>query len=99
MAGPARLVSTDDGTLQLQGSVTFDNAAPLYRECLRLLVPGIRYLDCRGITGFDSSVLSLLLACRRLAVSHAMDLSINGMGDQLLSLARLYGVEKLVNGC
>lgn len=96
MAVPASLLRTDDATLQLQGAVTFDSAAPLYRECRRLLVPGIRYLDCSGIRRFDSSTLSLLLACQRLAGSRTMDLSITGMGDQLLSLARLYDVEKLL---
>jgi len=40
--------------------------------------------------------ISLLLACRRLAGSRAMDLSITGMGEQMLSLARLYGVESLL---
>ena len=99
MDGPAILVRADDTTLQLQGAVTFESAAPLFREARRLLVPGIKNLDCRGIRGFDSSALSLLLACRRLASSRAMDISITGMGEQMLSLARLYGVEQLLKGC
>ena len=96
MTGPAILVRTDDGTLQLQGAVTFHSAVSLYHECRRLLVPGIRRLDCQGVQVFDSSAISLLLACRRLANSRAQDLSIDGMGEQLQSLARLYGVETLL---
>ena len=93
---PARLVLTDDGNLQLLGSVTYDSAPYLYRECQRLLLPGIRSLDCGEIQESDSSAISLLLACRRLANTRTVDLRITGMGEQLLSLARLYGVEDLL---
>ena len=96
MTGPAQLIHSGDGVLQLQGTITFHSVVPLYQECQRLLVPGIRRLDCRGIRQSDSSAISLLLACRRLANSRALNLSIDGMGEQLLSLARLYGVETLL---
>ena len=59
MNKPARLVLTDDGNLQLLGSVTYDSAPSLYRECQRLLLPGIKSLDCRGIQESDSSAISL----------------------------------------
>jgi ABC-type transporter Mla MlaB component len=96
MNSPASLVLTDDGNLQLQGAVTFDSTPSLYEECQRLLLPGIKALDCRGIQESDSSAISLLLACRRLADNRAVDLRITGMGEQLLSLARLYDVEKIL---
>ena len=92
----AELLSADAETLQLRGAVTFANAAALYLQSQRLLVPGITGLDCKGVRDSDSSAISLLLACRRLANGRGVDLRITGMGRQLLDLARLYGVEQLL---
>lgn len=96
MTTPAMLLPADATTLQLQGAVTFANAATLYQECQRLLAPGVTCLDCTGVLDSDSSAISLLLACRRRAGELGIDLKITGMGKQLQGLARLYGVEKLL---
>ena len=96
MAGSAKIVRAGNGTLQLQGTVNFHSVASLYEEFKQTLVPGVNHLDCQGIRESDSSAISLLLACRRLALEREINLGIVGMGDQLLSLARLYEVEELL---
>ena len=96
MSGTDNLITTRNGTLQLQGVVNFHTVVPIYEEFERLLGPGVNSLDCRGIRNCDSSAISLLLACRRLAQQRELDLRIEGMGDQILSLAQLYEVEKLL---
>lgn len=96
MTGSAKIVPAGNGTLQLQGVVNFLSVVPLYEEFKQLLVPGVYHLDCRRMRESDSSAISLLLACRRLAHERELNLRIDGMGEQLLSLARLYEVEELL---
>lgn len=96
MSGTGNILSTDNGVLQLQGVVNFHSVVPLYEELERLLVPGINNLDCQGILNCDSSAISLLLACRRLAHQREINLRIVGVDNQLLSLARLYEVDELL---
>ena len=96
MSGSGKLVRGDNGSLRLQGVVNFHSVVPLYEEFERLLAPEVNSLDCRGILRCDSSAVSMLLACRRLAQQREIDLRIEGMGEQLLSLAKLYEVEKLL---
>ena len=82
--------------LQLQGRVNIKTVNGLFRTFRRELVPGIEDLDCSGIQECDSTVISLLLACLRMARKHNISLHIKGMNQQLLSLARLYDVETML---
>ncbi|OGT84034.1 MAG: hypothetical protein A3G96_00140, partial [Gammaproteobacteria bacterium RIFCSPLOWO2_12_FULL_52_10] len=62
----------------------------------RELVPGIEYLDCSKIQECDSTAISFLLACLRMATKLNIRLHIKGMNQQLLSLAKLYEVENML---
>jgi len=49
-------------------------------------------LDASPLTQFDSSVLAVLLACRREAQTLGRRLQVQGMSESLRELATLYGV-------
>lgn len=71
--------------------------------CLQLLLQGLKaeagpqvWVDCSALAAFDSSVLAVLLECRRAALYDGKPLSVKSMPSSLQELARLYGVEPLL---
>jgi phospholipid transport system transporter-binding protein len=53
-------------------------------------------LDATGLEQFDTSVLAVLLACKRQTQAAGKRLTLAGCPEKLLALARLYGVEALL---
>ncbi len=96
MTQNCKLTLLDQNTLQLQGTVNCNTAGRLFWLMKQKLVRDINRIDCHEIKEADSAALGLLLACRRLAVERNLKLKIEGLGEQLLSLARLYDVEQLL---
>ena len=94
MSAEVKLVRADQDTLRLEGRVDFSTAGFLYEAVKRERHSGFRCIDCRGIRNGDSATLSLLLACLRMTGDRK--LHIDGLNEQLLGLARLYGVEELL---
>ena len=82
--------------LRLSGRINLSTVPGLYRQIRRELVPGITGLDCSGIEDGDSAAVGLLLACVRIARGQEFSLQIKGMGPQILSLARLYDVDRIL---
>ena len=66
---------------------SFDDALTFKRELLAAIAAGDRVVDLAGVSGGDSSLLSVLLSGRRIAP----DLS-----PALAQLAQLYGVADLL---
>ncbi len=54
-------------------------------------------LDAAALTHFDSSALAVLLECRRLADAQGRKVQLNNAPAKLGQLARLYGIEDLLN--
>ena len=71
---------------------SFDDALTFKRELLAAIAAGDRVVDLAGVSGGDSSLLSVLLAGRRMAP----DLQILNLSPALAQLARLYGVADLL---
>jgi phospholipid transport system transporter-binding protein len=72
-------------------------------DCARQLVATIRegvdnpvIVEAGALTHFDSSVLAVLLACRREAVGQHREFFLRGAPAKLLRLADLYGVRALL---
>ena len=86
----------DGETLHLQGKINFQTVTALYKMVTLELVSGVTTLDCIKVEQCDSSAISLLLAGRRLALDRQINLQIRGMNNQILSLAGLYDVEKVL---
>ena len=87
----------DGETLHLQGQINFQTVTALYKMVTQELVSGVTTLDCSKVEQCDSSAISLLLAGRRLARDRQINLQIRGMNKQILSLAGLYDVEKVLH--
>lgn len=97
MNSPAQFESIGH-TLFIKGKVNVHNITTLQEKFKALLLDEIHEIDCSQIEEADSSAISFLLACLRQAHKRNRDLSITGMGEQLLNLASLYGVEQLLVG-
>ena len=53
-------------------------------------------LDASALTQFDSSVLAVILACRREAMAAGKSFAVKGLPAKLGQLAGLYGVAELI---
>ena len=71
---------------------SFDDALTFKRELLAAIAAGDRVVDLAGVSGGDSSLLSVLLSGRRIAP----DLQILNLSPALAKLAQLYGVADLL---
>ena len=82
--------------LNLHGRINFQTVSSLCKFLKHELVPGITSIDCSKVQECDSSAISLLLASLRLAHHHNIKLQIQGMNEQILSLARMYDVDSIL---
>jgi len=85
--------------LVLPAELTHDDAA----ACCRMLAQALRaqaepsvVADAGGLSKFDSSVLAVLLECRREALALGKTFSVSRMPAKLRELATLYGVGELL---
>lgn len=85
-----------DNVLLVQGKVNSHTVNNLLVEFKDLFKDDINKIDCSHIEQADSTAISFLLVCLRQAHKQNMELDITGMGEQLLNLASLYGVEQLL---
>ena len=53
-------------------------------------------VDASGLAVFDSSALAVLLECRRTALTAGKQLQVAGLPAPVATLARLYGVDGLL---
>ena len=77
-------------------SITMTDAANVLREGMQALVQGVTTIDLSGLTHFDSSAVSALLAWQRAATEKNVSLELVGLPAGLLSLAKLYSVDTLL---
>jgi phospholipid transport system transporter-binding protein len=66
------------------------------REGMEAIVQGETTVDLSGLTHFDSSAVSALLAWQRAATDKSVSLELVGLPAGLLSLAKLYSVDTLL---
>ena len=77
-------------------SITMTDAADVLREGMEAIVQGATTINLSGLTHFDSSAVSALLAWQRAAAEKSVSLELVGLPAGLLSLAKLYGVDALL---
>lgn len=77
-------------------SITMADAADVLREGMQAIVEGATTIDLSGLTHFDSSAVSALLAWQRAATEKSVSLELVGLPPDLLSLAELYSVDTLL---
>jgi len=86
--------------LQLTGALSFETLPGVLEQsadfAARADLPQRLTIDFAGITGVDSSAVALLLEWRRQAQRLGKALVFVNLPANLLALARLYGVEELI---
>ena len=77
-------------------SITMTDAADVLREGIQAIEQGATTIDLSGLTHFDSSAVSALLAWQRAATEKSVSLELVGLPAGLLSLAKFYSVDTLL---
>lgn len=85
--------------MKLPATVTLPQASAVMRmvEAEIASSGGALQIDASALQAFDSSALAVLLAARRLALSHGGTLQLSGTPQKLAQLAALYGVDGLLS--
>ena len=81
---------------ELHGRLNIESLPVFFEKGSMLLGDGDMCVDFSRVESVDSSVISMLLAWKRIAQRTRHDLSVVGYPEDLLSLARLYGVEEIL---
>ncbi len=82
--------------MALQGHLNMDTVPELFATGLRHLAQEDLLVDFSGVESADSAAVSMLLGWERAAQRGGRKLRVSGLPEDLLSLARLYGVDKLL---
>lgn len=90
------MISFKDGVLALSGPLTMETVPTLFPAGTAHLANGDLLVDLSGVKLVDSAAVSLLLGWLRVAQRQQRQLRLTGMPEDLLSLARLYGVDRLL---
>jgi len=78
-------------------SITNANAGELLPEGAAAIARGEFEFDLSAVTEVDSAAVALLLEWQRQAVARGRRLALRGVPADVVSLARLYGVDALLD--
>lgn len=86
------------GWLQLSGRIDMDSAAAQLAQLKQQLNGSAAHeLDLSGVTAADSAALALLLELLRHSRQRGHTLRVGTLPPTLISLARLYGLDELLD--
>jgi phospholipid transport system transporter-binding protein len=80
----------------IQGSVSIETVPALFETGSQQLLSEDLQVDFTQVESVDSAAVSLLLGLVRAAQRTRHNLHVKGLSENLLSLARLYGVAELL---
>jgi phospholipid transport system transporter-binding protein len=90
------VIEREDGRLMVSGRLTISTVPALFEAGLRHLTQEDMLVDFSLVEAVDSAAVSMLLGWLRAAQRSRRTLRVTGLPDDLLSLARLYGVADLL---
>jgi phospholipid transport system transporter-binding protein len=90
------MIRREGPRMVVSGPVTLGNAAALLEEGRRHLADGVQTADLGEVSEMDSALLALLLAWMREARQRERPLAFTNLPASLLTIARLYGVDRLL---
>jgi len=90
------VIRREGARLILSGAVTLANVAALLEEGRRHLAEGVQLVDLGEVSEMDSALLALLLAWIRDAKARDKPLALANLPESLRTIARLYGVDRLL---
>lgn len=82
--------------MMVSGDVTMETVPALFAQGLQQLSSNDLVVDLSKTQAVDSAAVSMLLAWQRAAQSGQRALQIVDIPEDLLSLAKLYGVEEML---
>ena len=89
----AQITQQEDRWL-ISGPMTVDQVNALLAESSALTMPG--EIDMSRVSDVDTTAISLLFEWLRQAQNHQSKISFSNLPDNLVSLAKLYGVSELI---
>lgn len=90
------MISREDGRLVVRGRLTIATVPGLFEAGLQHLTREDMLVDLSQVEAVDSAAVSMLLGWLRAAQRNQHTLRVTGLPEDLLSLARLYGVAELL---
>ena len=93
------MISRDGDHLQISGRLTIETVTEIFDTALQPNGKAGLVVDLGKVEAVDSAAVSLLLSWLRRAQRNQVTLCFHNVPDNLLSLAHLYGVAKLIPLC
>ena len=90
------MITREGDRLQVSGCLTMETVAALFNTDLQSKPENALVVDLAQVEAVDSAAVSLLFSWLRRAQLNQVALSFTNVHDNLLSLARLYGVAELL---
>lgn len=90
------MITREDGRMVVRGRLTIETVPALFAAGLQHLATEDLVVDFSGVEAVDSSAVSMLLGWLRASQRARHTLSVTALPEDLLSLARLYGVAELL---
>lgn len=90
------MITREEGRLVVRGPLTIETVPALFEAGLQHLASEDLLVDFSQVEAVDSAAVSMLLGWLRAAQRSQRTLRVAGLPDDLLSLARLYGVAELL---
>ncbi len=90
------MIAREDGRMVVRGRLTIETVPELFETGLQHLAAGDMVVDLSQVEAVDSAAVSMLLGWLRAAQRNQRTLHVTGLPEDLLSLARLYGVADLL---
>jgi len=90
------MIRREGARMVVSGPVTLANVAALLDEGRRHLADGVQTVDLGEVSEMDSALLALLLAWLREARQHERALAFANLPESVRTIARLYGVDRLL---
>lgn len=93
------MITRDGDRLKVAGPLTIETVSALSSASLELRANSMLEVDLGQVEAVDSSAVSLLLSWVRRSQRGGVALCISNAPENLLSLARLYGVAEMLPLC
>ena len=90
------MITREDDRLVVHGRLTIATVPALFESGLQHLTSEDLLVDFSQVEAVDSAAVSMLLGWLRAAQRNQRALRVTGLPDDLLSLARLYGVAEML---
>ena len=90
------MIRREGARMIVSGPVTLGNVGALLEEGRRHLADGVQTVDLSEVSEMDSALLALLLAWLREARQQERALGFANLPESLRTIARLYGVDRLL---